>query len=219
MFAPEKLLNMIEKHFYLYVFVFLSFFVALNSCSRQDKSNCDTRNHIYIIGGAHKGERIFDFKGKDIYTAHRWKIVAIEANPFLINLIPRDADTIVLNNAIWIKDGKIKFYFVPESDNLGSVYKKNYSGRTPKPIFVESMDFGQWLKKNFTLDDYIMVSLDIEGSEYDVLRKMVQDRTINYIDHLLVEFHPGIGGVSENDIVALLTEIKKTNTRVERVEM
>lgn len=203
-----------KRRYYLYLFILLFLFVALNGCSKQN-----TTKYIYIIGGAHKGERIIDFKIQDVYTSHRWQIIAIEANPYLINLIPRDADVIVLNKAIWVKDGKIKFYFTPESDNLGSVYKKNYSEKISKPIFVESIDFGQWLKKNFTFDDYIMVSLDIEGAEYDVLNKMVTDHTIKYIDYLLVEFHPGIRGVSEDDITALLTKIKKTNTRVERVEM
>lgn len=214
MFVPKIHFKMKGRHHYLYLFILLSFFVALNGCSKQD-----TTQYIYIIGGAHKGERILGFKTQDVYTSHRWQIIAIEANPYLINLIPRDADIIVLNKAIWVKNDKIKFYFTPESDNLGSVYKKNYSEKIAKPIFVESIDFGQWLKKNFTLDDYIMVSLDIEGSEYEVLNKMVADHTIEYIDDLKVEFHPGIGGVSENDITALLTKIKKTNTRVQRVEM
>jgi hypothetical protein len=64
-----------------------------------------------------------------------------------------------------------------------------------------------------------MVSLDIEGSEYEVLKQMVSDQTIRYIDLLYVEFHPRIGGVSENDIAELLTKIKKTGIAVERVEI
>jgi hypothetical protein len=37
--------------------------------------------HIYVIGGANKGDRIVVFKKEDLYTKYPWEIFAIEANP------------------------------------------------------------------------------------------------------------------------------------------
>ena len=93
----------------------------------------------------------------------------------------------MLNKAIWIKDGSIKFN-VAKKEEISSVY---YDSRFIEPVTieVESIDFGRWLEDNFSIDDYIIVSLDIQGSEAEVLHKMASDRTIQYVDRLYVEFH------------------------------
>ena len=39
--------------------------------------------------------------------------------------------------------------------------------------------------------------MDIEGSEYEVLEKMVEDKTFEMIDELLIEFHWSKCGISE----------------------
>ena len=113
----------------------------------------------------------------------------------------------------------MEFYFNPADDNLSSLYKDNYGKGKTIPIIVKSIDFGQWLKKNYTKDCHIVVSFDIEGSEYEVLKKMVEDGTIEYIDSLYSEFHPGVGEVSEQDIKSLLEKIRKFGVIAERVEM
>jgi len=199
---------------YSFVLILIFLFISINCCAKAEKSR-----YVYIIGGAHKGERIIDFKRKDIYSSHPWEIFAIEANPYIIDKIPKAQDTVILNKAIWIKDDKIKFFFSPQKDNFGSVYEKNYGGKAPLPIFVESIDFGKWLQKNFTVNDNIIVSLDIEGAEHEVLNQMIKDRTIKYIDILHVEFHPGIGGKSENDIRELMQKIKKFTVILKRIEL
>lgn len=212
-----------KKRYFLLlsVLILASLFTLMNSCTKVEQPR-----YVYIIGGAHEGERINVFKKKAIYSAHPWEIFAIEANPYVIKKIPKASDTVIMNKAIWFQDGKIKFYFCPQNDSLSSVYEKNYIKKYLRaedavavPILIESIDFGQWLKRNFNINDYIVVSLDIEGAEYEVLDKMIRDNTIQYIDVLLVEFHPGIAGKSENDINELLNKIKKLNVCAERVNI
>ena len=57
---------------------------------------------------------------------------------------------------------------------------------------VECIDFSQWVGVNFVKDDYIIMKMDIEGSEYKVLPKMIKDNTIQYIDELIIEWHSGM---------------------------
>ncbi|MBN1365808.1 MAG: FkbM family methyltransferase [Syntrophaceae bacterium] len=203
-------------YYYTFILILISSFAFINGCTKPEQ-----KRYVYIIGGAHKGERIYHFKANKIYHSHPWEILAIEANPYLIDKIPKASDTIVLNKAIWIKNGKIKFYFSSQEDNFGSVYEKHpvKIAKDSVLILIDSIDFGEWLQKNFTLNDYIFVTLDIEGAEYEVLNKMVKDNTIKYIDYLFVEFHPGIGGQSEKKINELLQKIKKANVQVKRGEM
>lgn len=48
--------------------------------------------------------------------------------------------------------------------------------------------YGEGLN-NFNKQDFIVVKMDIEGAEYAVLRKMINDRSLEYINDLYVEFH------------------------------
>lgn len=222
----KKIFNLQKKEIWdgAVVLALVACFICINGCAKSDQNR-----HIYIVGGAYKGERINYFKEQDIYSAHAWEIFAIEANPYVIDKIPKAKDTVILNRAIWTKDSTIKFYFSPQNESLSSIYKKNYNAfyetkygewkDDTVPMFIASMDFSQWIKDNFDMKDYIIVSLDIEGAEYDVLKKMLKDNTIQYIDYLLVEFHPGIGGKSENDIKKLVGEIKKSGIRIEGVNI
>ena len=57
------------------------------------------------------------------------------------------------------------------------------------PIEAECLDFSKWLSTNMKPYYDITLKLDIEGAEYDVLWKMINDGTIRYIKKLYVEFH------------------------------
>ena len=59
----------------------------------------------------------------------------------------------------------------------------------PETLEVEAIDFSRWIRENFVEDDYIFLKMDIEGSEYKVLPKMIEDGTINYINDLIIEWH------------------------------
>ena len=56
-------------------------------------------------------------------------------------------------------------------------------------IEIESIDISNWIKTNLSEQDLIVMKLDIEGSEYNVLEKMISDGSINYINKLFVEWH------------------------------
>lgn len=59
---------------------------------------------------------------------------------------------------------------------------------------VDAVDFSRWLREIFLMHSngqppYVAVKMDIEGAEYEVLEKMVRDRTIHHVNDLIVEFH------------------------------
>jgi len=59
----------------------------------------------------------------------------------------------------------------------------------PDTINVECIDFSQWMKNNLSPDDHIVLKMDIEGSEFAVLPKMLQDKTIGWANALIIEWH------------------------------
>ena len=54
---------------------------------------------------------------------------------------------------------------------------------------VKSINFSNFIKENFSKDDYIVVKMDIEGSEFSVLDGLIRDNMVEYIDEIYVEFH------------------------------
>lgn len=56
-------------------------------------------------------------------------------------------------------------------------------------VEVESIDISKWILDNFSKDDFIVIKMDIEGSEYEVLPKMIEDASIDYINTIYIEWH------------------------------
>ncbi len=151
----------------------------------------ESRRYILIDGGAHKGETIREFEKSELYLKHSWEIFSFEANPCLIPFIPEKQNLTVLNKAMWVDNGGLNFYFGVDS-LAGNVVNTHGTDTTKEPVYVDSVDFGQWLKENFKLKDTIFVKMDIEGAEYAILDKMLEDGSMEYVDKLYVEFHSPI---------------------------
>ncbi len=150
---------------------------------RSQKQRC-----VFIDGGAHLGESYTTFAKTKLYHDYTWDIYAIEVNPQLIERLPRVPRLTVLNKAMWDSEGTLEFHIQPQTTG-GSVVRNWEGSETMK---VPAFDFSQWVKSNFAVEDYVILSIDIEGAEFKVLDKMVKDDTIKYLDRLYVEFHPGI---------------------------
>ncbi len=90
----------------------------------------------------------------------------------------------------------MKFYLRGKQGPGGGFYDNRFHVQGTefhqKIITVETFDFGQWLKHNFSVNDFVIVSLDIEAAEYEILDQMFKDGTIKYVDRLYIELHAGI---------------------------
>ncbi|XP_078663428.1 uncharacterized protein LOC144906735 isoform X2 [Branchiostoma floridae x Branchiostoma belcheri] len=54
---------------------------------------------------------------------------------------------------------------------------------------VPTVDLSRWIQENTAVEDYVIFKLDVEGAEYDILRKMLEDGTFNWVDKYYGEFH------------------------------
>ncbi|MFH1619960.1 MAG: FkbM family methyltransferase, partial [bacterium] len=67
------------------------------------------------------GQALLEFQKTNLYTQYPWEIFAIEANPYLIDKLSKASNITVMNKAIWIKDGTIKFYINTTEDSKSSL--------------------------------------------------------------------------------------------------
>lgn len=193
------------------IFVFLAVSLSASSCAWQ-------RRYVLIDGGAYQGGTLTAFKTTDLYSRHHWEMFAIEANPALIDKIPQSPDVTVMNKAVWVEDGTVSFNVNTKEDHSSSILRAN---EDTVELTVESIDFGKWLQRNFEKKDYVIVSFDIEGAEYEVLNKMLNDGTIHYVDKLYCEFHDNGGwpqGLSERE-KELVARIKKLGIMVRDISI
>jgi len=148
--------------------------------------------NVFIDLGAFHGLYITRYKKSNYYVSGT-KIYAFECNP-TIGRINYGSDVVCINKAAWIKDGTILFYISrknPEFVQGSSVYKDKLTGNLnlESPVNVPCIDFSKFLSDNFTVNDTVIVKMNIEGAEYDVLEKCVADGTIKLIKEIFVSFH------------------------------
>lgn len=59
-------------------------------------------------------------------------------------------------------------------------------------VSVECINLSKFISDNFDKTDHIILKLDVEGAEYTILEKMLEDETIEYISEIYVEWHQGL---------------------------
>ncbi|XP_078615347.1 uncharacterized protein LOC144884163 [Branchiostoma floridae x Branchiostoma japonicum] len=81
---------------------------------------------------------------------------------------------------------------------------------------VPTVDLSQWIQENTAVEDYVIFKLDVEGAEYDILKKMLEDGTFKWVDKYYGEFHPGqpVIGWNRTAMSKLVSDVKKTGKPV-----
>ncbi|KAI8502608.1 hypothetical protein Bbelb_193100 [Branchiostoma belcheri] len=70
---------------------------------------------------------------------------------------------------------------------------------------VPTVDLSRWIQENTAVEDYVIFKLDVEGAEYDILKKMLADGTFKYYG----EYHPTqpVTGWNEEEMLKLKSEV------------
>ena len=170
---------------------------------------------IFIDCGGHVGESIELFKSSKEYT-EEFEIYSFEPAP---NVAKEYKDWKGINfsdKAIWVYDGTITFYLAAITDG-NTLFKGKQTGHIDRdnPIDVGCIDFSQWVIKNFSQKDYIILKMDIEGAEFRVIDKMLKDGAMDYIDKLYLEWHFAFDGFPDSvRYNRLLVELADSDVKV-----
>jgi FkbM family methyltransferase len=163
----------------------------------------------FLDCGTHFGEGLTFFT-KYLSMDDTWKVCSFEANPttydYFIKKHKHDFDYLncsFMNMAIADYDGSVVFNretpkshsneykmggassMMPISEwNPFGTFKEDYNDS----VVVKCMDLSAYVEA-ITNYSKIYIKLDIEGAEFQVLEKMIKDKTIEKIDTLWIEFH------------------------------
>lgn len=171
---------------------------------------------IFIDLGAYDGDTIREFLnwGWPYGDPSEFIIYAFEPNPKFEKQLS-GMGVIYSNRAAWIEEGEAEFAADPTETPMGSTLmsSKRHLWEISPHIKVPTFDLSEWVKQ--FKDDFVILKMDIEGAEFPVLRKMIDDKTVQYIDHLWVEMHPNkVEDFTSQDRDKLVEELKQlTNFR------
>lgn len=119
------------------------------------------------------------------------------------------------NKAVWIADETNDFYeAIDVWGNVGSTLHKNKKEKLKleEPQLTECIDIEKFIINNFSKEDYIVLKLDVEGSEYKIIEHLLEnDNAINYINELLIEWHDNFYDNSNSGNLIKLLNDKQIN--------
>ncbi len=143
-----------------------------------------------------------------------FEIFCVEPNPDLISSIHSNAVRIgrtfvTMWAAAWITNGTTSLFRSTAHAASTIVGGKIEPSHWPQIDYnvglnVPCFDFSAWMLKTFHLTDYVVLKMDIEGSEYAILDKMLADRSLSLVNELRCEWHhdryPEIGEARHNEV-------------------
>ncbi len=146
--------------------------------------------NVFIDCGAHCGESIL--RAKSQYGLDT-RIISFEPIPYFANELSKiwesDDNVDVVNAAVWVEDGIKNFEVSTVNTDGSSLFDLPITENEYLSIQVNTFDFSKFLQQFKTKNFKLIVKFDIEGAEYHVLNKMIEDQTINYIDEFWGEWH------------------------------
>lgn len=167
---------------------------------------------IYIDAGSHNGNSIRKFieENKQEYI-----IYAFEPNPKFAE-DHRDIPCQFYNCAVWIENGIVGLYLAENDEGSTLVQTKVTSNVDyDNPIRVKAIDFDSWIKAKFAMDDFIILKMDIEGAEFEVLDRMIQGGSIDYIDELRLEHHANkVNNFTTTDFENLMYRLQEFDIKI-----
>jgi len=143
---------------------------------------------VFIDCGANKGLAIDGFR--EVYDPdHEFEVFAFECFPECINILNEKYDDVtVIEKAVYKEEGELTFN-VGITTKSGTVRKDKQVNMTKNTVTVASVDLAQWILDNFSQEDEIVMTMDIEGAEYDILPRMIETGAVTLLNRFYIEWH------------------------------
>jgi len=157
-------------------------------------------HRLFLDCGSNIGQGYTFFK--KYLPPERYDAVLIEPNPNCIKSLHEKFGSIpnveIIEGAAWTRNEKLKLFGLVEDDRGAttqgaSVVAEHNSGDyvsdQEAALEVDAFALGEMIEAKAAKYDEIVVKMDIESSEYEVLRHLLDSDTAKHITHIFIEFH------------------------------
>ena len=170
---------------------------------------------VFIDCGANDGCSVRKFR--TIISDHKeYEIHSFECNQKLAAEFS-ETDAKFYPQAVSDSNSEVTFYMHSKNNVAGTTYEKkgkmkNCGCNTPGYVTehkIQSIKLSDFIKENFSKDDFIILKLDVEGEEYRIVPDMIESGAFQYVNELWIEWHSK--WINENPQVDVMLE-KKINS-------
>mgnify|MGYP003121333512 CR=1 len=158
---------------------------------------------IFIDAGANLGQSVaawLNYINKTQGDIKQWEIHSFEASQQLwgklventrrvVDESPYDASELniaLYNKAVWINNDGVIFHDMGNESSSTDLRKAG--NLTHGETYTHSMDLSEFIK-NYSMDDMIILKMDIEGGEYEVIPHLYETGALKYVDICFLEIH------------------------------
>ncbi|KAG9445442.1 hypothetical protein H6P81_016782 [Aristolochia fimbriata] len=161
------------------------------------------RRYVYVdVGARSYGSSIGSWFRKQYPKQNRtFDIYAIEADKTFHEEYSKKKGVNLMPYAAWLRNETL--YFEINRDP-GQSHEENLGGRGMgriKPAGagsinsaaevdkIQGFDFANWLKSTVTEKDFVVMKMDVEGTEFDLIPRLIETGALCLIDELFLECH------------------------------
>ena len=141
-------------------------------------------------------ENCHELKGICYRDDKKWIMHSFEANPKYNDILHNVSKIIesyghihilYKQSAAWVQNGNLTIYIDVHKLGWGSTAHKERSKSHTK-VIARAFDISEIIDQ-YSIDDYVVVKVDIEGTEFTLFEHFLKQGTINKIDYIAIEFH------------------------------
>lgn len=163
--------------------------------------------NVFFDLNARKGDSVYKFLNGELIDVQtklleKWTLFVFEPNPKFsddLNLMEKEIKTkheifLYTQTAAWLHDGLNKY-----NPNEDLIIKKEDHDSSDN-IMIRCLDIVEFIKE-FNLNDYVVVKIDIKNAEFNLLRHLINNNLLQKIDHLIIEYQDQISRINlPNDL-------------------
>ncbi|KAF8683834.1 hypothetical protein HU200_044772 [Digitaria exilis] len=165
------------------------------------------RRYVYIdVGARGYGSSIGGwFRKQYPKQNHTFEVFAVEADPAFHGEYATKKGVTLLPYAAWVRNETLTFEINDGPGKNGETRTKRGNGRGMGRIRhaagaakgvssgevrrVPAFDLAAWLKRTVSEQDYVVMKMDVEGTEFDLIPRMIDTGAICLVDELFLECH------------------------------
>lgn len=158
---------------------------------------------VFLDFGANRGQGLRQFIQKYNITSD-WVVESFEPDPSCeLQKHIADLEFVKIHKkAVFNKNGTVRFHqflLNSEASSVDCLLNSGYFANPDHDYYLKNENVAKFIEvecvdvtdiiNQYSDDDFIVVKMDVEGSEFTILRKMLNDNIIGKIDELYVEWH------------------------------
>ncbi|KAL8526564.1 hypothetical protein ACS0TY_015670 [Phlomoides rotata] len=159
-------------------------------------------NYVYVdVGARSYGSSIVSWFKKQYPKQNKtFEIYAIEADKAFHGDYKSKKGVTLLPYAAWVRNESLYFEInedpghkeVEKGRGMGRIQPVQTSGGSTSSDNIDQIqgfDFADWLKNAVSERDYVVMKMDVEGTEFELIPRLIETGAICLIDELFLECH------------------------------